>query len=974
MKTIKISIYISRFVRSAKLEQAWLCARLIKTFFLTISIGGLLGAATTLRAQSIILTSDQQLEDMSDPDKQTDLSLGYNKYVRSLRQICEESRRSGSKELIVAFDEFFRQYRNDAGAERRLTPDMDEYVDKMKIISDFAKRYDLGLCLSLLSPLELGSAYKKQTGNSGRWLAYKVGFRDARTGKFNVSIWQQLYWTNNKGKSSVRLKNVKAYAFKESGGHMPYRVVKPDDIVPLTNVQHESTDTMTYAARGIGQSIEMRLLHVFNGQFELPGYDRVMVMLEYETQEMDYFNVDAHGFLRSLMKKYYDKGVNLRALYSDEMHIQQDWNYFSHHESGQFAERYLTKSMSERYSGQFGQPFDDKYLLYFVYGAPNFEPFALSVLNVQYVMGPSPEDIHRTFLLRDRYYRLLNNGVVDLFLDAKKYAETLFKRELKTGAHASWAESPTIDLWNTEKLPGFPNQYEYTSNFVWSNTVHQASAACADYFKWSEYLQPTGNDFAECGWSDRNYYGAAMATSIGVINKYPSAYAGAWGFPDKALERRMAINYAFGAQPPHDISMITGGVHRDVDVLTLYPMSLVAVEERFGSWLTQYGYTNYLSAEKLVQMGEVMADGKLKVKDKTYGTLVVIFESLPEKSLLDLLARFMGNGGKVLWFGPPPLLDSEGRDCTLQWQQLAGVCYHHDCYMGEIAAGKEVTFCNSFAGVPAQTILTDFLVDRIYPVESVGIGNEVVAHCDGKVVGVKTSYGKGVFYCLGFRPRDDQSQSLGYESRTLFELLCAAGAYPATGRLTGVNDNPSVVSRTSDYFVTSFPNRTTMIVPHYRTHRETWEGGFSRNAERDVQALAENPLPTDRIELDNAAINGHRITYCGRQSLAFRTGDDNRLVAFVGNNCKGITIDGQAYAFAEKPLTKIVFTPEITKLGIIYQVQITGTGRVTLPVPTGRKIILVKQGKKTIPSEMADGRLTLNIDASLSGQWLKIVL
>ncbi len=942
----------------------------IKFFLLTVVC--FWGMPALLYAQSIILTSDQQLEDLTFPDRQTDLSLGYNKYVRSLRQVCEEARQSGSKELIVAFDEFFRQYRNDTGAERRLTPDMDEYVEKMKVVSDFAKKYDLGLCLSLLSPLELGPAYKKQTGNSGRWLAYKVGFRDSVTGRFNVSIWQQLYWTNNKGKSSVRLKNVKAYAFKESGGRIPYRVVKPDDILPLAHVQYEGTDTMTYSARGIGQSIEMRLLHVFNDQAELPGYDRVLVMLEYETQEMDYFNADTPGFLKSLMKKYHDKGVNLTSLYSDEMHIQQDWNYFSHHENGQFAERFLTKSMSNRYLANYGQPFEDKYLLYFVYGAPLFEPFAHSVLNVQYVMGPAPEDIHRTFLLRDRYYRLLNNGVVDLFRDAKTYAESLFGRELKTAAHASWAESPTIDLWNTEKLPGFPSQYEYTSNFVWSNTVHQAASACSDYFKWSEYLQPTGNDFAECGWSDRNYYGAAMAASIGVINKYPSAYAAAWGFPAAALERRMAINYAFGAQPPRDISMITGGVHRDVDVLTLYPMSMVAVEERFGSWFTQYGYTNYLSAEKLVQMGEVLPEGKLKVKDRAYGTLVVLFEPLPGKGLLDLLARFTKSGGKVLWFGPPPMLDAEGRNCTEQWQQLAGAGYHHDRYMGEIAAGRKITFCNSFASVPEQTILTDFLVDRIYPVEP--SGNEVVASCDGKVVGIKTDYGKGTFYYFGFRPRDDQSQSLGYEIRTLFELLRLADAYPATGRVAGVNDNASVVSRTSDYFVSTFPNTTTMVVCHYRTHRETWDGGFSRNAEKDAQALAENPLPADRIELDHTAINGHQITYNGRLWMAFRTDGDNRLIAFIGNDCNGVTVDGQAYAFAEKPLKKIVFVPETGQKGTVYQVQLTGAGRVTLPLPAGRKAPVVRLGRKIIPSEMANGRLTLNIDAALSGQWLRVTL
>lgn len=84
----------------------------------------------------------------------------------------------------------------------------------------------------------------------------------------------------------------------------------------------------------------------------------------------------------------------------------------------------------------------------------------------------------------------------------------------------------------------------------------------------------------------------------------------------------------------------------------------------------------------------------------------------------------------------------------------------------------------------------------------------------------KTQKGSASYF--GFRPRDDQSASLGYETRTLFEILHAVGAYPSSGKFGGVNDNPSVVSRTSDYFVTAFPNTTTVIVKHYRTHRESW--------------------------------------------------------------------------------------------------------------------------------------------------------
>ena len=384
----------------------------------------LLGGAR-LGAQSLILTSDEQLNDLMDPDKKLDLSLGYTPYHASLRDICEQGKKQGSKQMVFAFDEFFRQYRQHAGTERRLTPDMDEYVEKIKFVSDFAKKYDIGLCLSLLSPLELGTAYKNQTGHSGRWLAYKVGLRDGSTGKFSVPIWEQLYWTNNKGKTPVKLKGVKAYAFKEKPvGNSPFRAVNPDEIVELKEVKYEAMDTYDSDnfVPGVGNTGNlMRLLRVYGEGGGLEGYDRVMVLLEYETQEMDYFNEDALPFLKALMKKYHDNDINLTALYSDEMHIQQDWFYFSHHENGQFAERYLTESMADKYRKKFGQPFDDKYMLYFAYGAPNYQPTVEAVVNVQYVMGDTPEDIHRTFLLRDRYYRMLNDEVVDLFKAAKDY-------------------------------------------------------------------------------------------------------------------------------------------------------------------------------------------------------------------------------------------------------------------------------------------------------------------------------------------------------------------------------------------------------------------------------------------------------------------------------------------------------------------------------------------------------------------------
>ena len=958
--------------------------RLTKYFIITVlllssSCNYLHGAAV------IILTSDKQLNDLMDPDRKIDMSLGLEKRFASLREVCEQGQKSGETTLIIAFDEFFRQYREQAGTERLLTPDMDEYIDKIKKISDFAARYKMGLELSLLSPLELGPSYKKSTGESGRWLGYKTGYRDPSTGKFSLEMWQQLYWTNNKGKFQVKLKNIRAFAFRESHiGNSPYKAVLPEDIIEIKGINYVASDTVSVGSSGDvweGNSLssgkdnyfKCRNLRIwYDGEKQLTGYNRVFVLVEYETSEMDYFSPKALPFLKNLMMKYHDKGINLVSLYSDEMHIQQDWHYFMHHENGQFNLRYLTPNLSEAYLKKSGQELDDKYLLYFVYGAPVYEPIAKAVRNIQYVMGSAPEDIHRTFLLRDRYYKMLNSGVVDLFKEAKSYAESLFGRELGATGHSSWAESPTIDLWDTEKLKEYAAKYEYTSNYVWGNTVHQAAAACYDYFKWGEYLEPTGNDFAECGWLDRDYYGAAMSASIGVLNKYPNAYAAAWGMPAVSQEWKDAVNSAFGARNGSTANIITGGVHRDIEVLILYPMSLVAVEERFGSWMTQYAYANYITSEKLLESGNITEDGQIKVGEKKYNTLVALFEPLPSAGLLAMMSRFAQKGGRVIWCGCPPLIDSKGINCSAEWAELFGVNYTFDSYMGEIAAGRKISFMNSFREIPDQVILTDFLVDHIYPV-SLNKNCEILAGSGGKILGTGVQSGKGKAYYFGFRPRDDQSASLGYESRILFEILNWTGAYKETGKFPLVNDNPAYVSRTTDYLATQFPNRSNMIVKHYRTHAENWEGGFSRNPENDARSLSVNPMPSDTLILEELKINGHQVSYKGKQYVVFRTDSLNNLIAFEGHNCRELKIDGVLYSFSANPFETITFAKADDRK-MNYFAVLTGKGKVSLPVPagTGKKLKVTSPDKKKVPFRVVDGNIELVITPELSGKRLVI--
>lgn len=933
-----------------------------------------LGLSMPVFSAVIILTSDKQLNDLQNPDTKIDVSTGLQKEYASLREICEQGQKRGDKVLTVAFDEFFRQYRKEAGADRLLTPDMDEYIDKIKFISDFASKYGMGIDLSLLSPLELGSAFKKSTGQSGHWLHYKTGLRDPQTGKFTVQLWKQLFWTNNKGRFAIKLTGVKAYAFKEKAlNNSPCKMVNPTDIVELKDGIEIENYTDLKTLTGEEQHKNAELVQVFSaGNNQAPGYDHVLVLLEYETPEMDYFSPEALPFLKNLMKKYHDKGVNLVSLYSDEMHIQQNWFYFSHHDDGQFCVRYYTPSMGKMYADKYGKPFDEKQLLYFVYGMQPTSNFASAPVNAQYVFGDTPEAIQQSMLMRHRYYKLLNNQVVDLFCQAKKYAEDLFGRELRTSAHSSWAESPTIDYCNTEKLNQNAYLYEYTSNFIWSNTVQQASAACYDYFKWGEYLQPTGNDFAECGWLDRNYYGAAMATSIGVINKYPNAYAAYWGMPEPARVRKEAINNAFGAQASRSIDLMTGHVHRDVDVLILYPMNLVAAEPRFGSWMTQYAYANYITSDKLLEMGKITPEGRIQIAGKCYSTLVALYEPLPAAGLLDFMQNFATSGGKLVWFGAPAMINEKAENCSAQWSNLFKANYGYSIYQGEIAAGKIINFKKQMGKVPSQTILTDFLVDRIYPVTPMA-GAEAVAEADGKIIGVSSKLGKGLVCYLGFRPRDDQSASLGYETRTLFEILNAIGAYPATGKFAATNDNTEYVSRNSDYFTTRFPNGATIVVRHYRTHRENWPGGFSRNDEEDKKFLAVNPMPTDEISLKDFKVNGHLLTYQGKLSVAFRQNDRTELVAFDGYQCNKASIDGTSYTFSDQPLEHIAFMPE-NEANNSYALLLKGSGKVRIPILglNASPAKLLGPNNKEVKFQAEKGWLIFDLTPDLSGKWLRI--
>lgn len=219
-------------------------------------------------------------------------------------------------------------------------------------------------------------------------------------------------------------------------------------------------------------------------------------------------------------------------------------------------------------------------------------------------------------------------------------------------------------------------------------------------------------------------------------------------------------------------------------------------------------------------------------------------------------------------------------------------------------------FSGALKDTPPQIILTHELVDRIYPVKPVE-GTEIVAKVQGRIVGVVRSMpAGGTAAFLGFRPRDDQSCSFGYDVRTWFDVLNALGAYPPSGKYPGENDNTEVLSRTGEYLACRFPNGTITIARHVRLLEEGWPGGFARNKDEDKAYLAAHPaLPTDKIELRDFKVNGHCVTYDGTGVVAFRLDQQGRLIAFSGMNCRGITLDGRTTRFADQPVPLVEFAP-----------------------------------------------------------------
>jgi hypothetical protein len=327
------------------------------------------------------------------------------------------------------------------------------------------------------------------------------------------------------------------------------------------------------------------------------------------------------------------------------------------------------------------------------------------------------------------------------------------------------------------------------------------------------------------------------------------------------------------------------------------------------------------------------------------------------------------------------VLTAEGGDALGPWQDLFGVRYTPGQNEGQMAAGMRVTFEGALAAVQPQIILTGFLVDRVYPVAPAE-GTATVARVKADVAGtLRTFEDGGSATFLGYRPRDDQSGSLGYETRNWYEVLQALGAYPPTGRFPGYDDNTESVSRNTPYLACRFPNGAVALAPHLRHVEENWPGGFARDAAQDREIVARLALPPRAITLRDFRVNGHTVTYEGVGAVAFRVDGQGRLLAFAGSGATSITVDGQETTFANQASAEVAWAPVPPSRrrdgGAVLQLISRGEGVFRIPAATlPPNLQLVVEGAAPgsrgdpLPSRREHDALVFTITPELAGRWI----
>lgn len=909
----------------------------------------------------------------------------------SLLDICREGQKMGAKRIDVSYDFFF------GGDKRENYPDSPLTLKAYKVIHDLAREHGMEFCASVVSPLDTGGGYAKTHENPGRTMQFKeIPIRE--DGFYETVMDFQTQWTNNKGPMKLKLREVKAFAFDEERiGDTPYYYVNEEEIEEISDTVRYEIDqaSLRVSKEGYGHGD----IHIA-GRTSC-GKHRCLAVVVYDTLEVDYFAEDALDYMKSIIDLHAAEGITYAGVYADEMHIQYDWDRIEHFGETEVTTRYMTDAFAHAYAEKYGKQYEDfaKYLVYFTYQHHDFIEGEEGMLPAQHVFGRTREDIVRTWQFRKHYYEMLHRQVVNLCNETKEYAAELFGHFIISTGHTTWEESPTCDCFFKSEDYEDPYEtehslYDYTPEFVWSAASRENISACNDHFKWNEFLCAVGTDIPEGGFLDRNYYGAAYTSSLAALNIMEYAYYCIWGSPDPIKELQAELGYTYGHYSNYCKSfefghnLVQGMTTRISNVLTLCPMDLNYVEERYGNWMVQYGYTDYITEEKLLENVKEPVDAALQVGNRSYRALVVSYSPLMSVETLQLLKAYVEKGGKVVWCSAPAqeaevqdlALETEGQEAVPQaeihalelWKELFGVQELAFGLEGECAGGQKVHF-GGMCTVKDMPILTDLFPDRIYPVVP-GEG-KAIATLGEKILGTLKEYpggGKAVY--LGFRVRDDQSGSTGEDVDTLFSVLRELGCYEEKG--CEISSRPAE----SRYIYNRFPNGSVTLCNHMRSLREQgWQRTFYRDEEKDQEFMKHLTIPSREVHLEEMELLGHRVTYEGMGALTYRYDPQEGLLGLVGSDTCGICIDGQEYRFTEEPVNLVwgrldrkVLKDEIKEA---YVLKCSRSVRIKLPMDAagmacGLCANHVLDVIRDYPFTTENGETYIEISEAAAGQWM----
>ncbi len=851
-----------------------------------------------IRRTGLLLTDDDQMRAYGrTPEEKVAPKSANNQTTseaKSFKDVCERAK-AGKAEFITFFhDHFF------GGGERTLHLTHPEFIECTKKMADYAeKNYGIGIGASVTNPLDLGRNFKDMKGVGGQHRFFAEGIRN-EDGSFHFDGVLCERWGNNKGHIYPQFDRARLFTFTQEDDGSAYLVIKPESIKEIPKGDY--TCTISNEPWELSQYFGKRHM-IVDGKTDLPG-NRIFAVFYMDTPEMDYFHPEVTEFIHEVIDMYRREGVEFMELYSDEMHIQFDWG-FNHFGPFEIPTRYMTENFQNRLA-KIDPLFSDfdVALIYMGYDMLA-DRRQLGRNHTQHVIGRTPAELYRTFRMRRTYFEMLQDQVVGMCCEARDYIRDTYEKHAGWDplclGHATWQESPTCDNYGPGRrfhnaLQNGYCTYDYAPGYSYSATIREAISGCYDYFKWNDYFSYGGTDFCECGWFDRNYYGGAMSASLGSLNRNQVMSWGAWGFPHEARKRFTNVDLCYGSRNVRE-GILNWNRPRAIDVLYIYPKDLTSVEERFGSWMVQYGYTNYCPADRVVNLGKIEC-GQLKLGINTYSTIVVGFEPFYNEEFVALLERFVRGGGNLVWNSTPSA--GENGKIPSRWLRLFGLKSAQTLVEG--GSAHSVTFIGQLADIKPMNIPTDMLPDRIYTVVP-GENAKAVAVANNTVIGTTRKYGLGQATYIGCRLRDDQTGETPDSPSTLFDVLKSLGAYGGKA----CHDNPETIGRKTEFFASKFPNGTVSICRHYKTMRELWpDGSFRRNEEADNEFLKTyDMMVSQELDFNEFALDGHKITYKGRNLLQYRLNSRGKLIGCRIENATGLTIDGKVYKVTKEPSNTI---------------------------------------------------------------------